>query len=377
MTTPPPDGAGPEGTPVDDLERCTSYLDGTLDAEERAALEAELAGDADLRALLDALQQAERALGTCAPTPLPEGARERLDAVLADPLAAATTHQPPTTDDATTAPASTAPTTAPLSTPPADELSARRRRPVAATLTGVAAGLVLLAGGVIGLSQLSPDGTSEEAMLQADQAEVMPPADEPALSGGAEVASDGLPVVTDEGRTISDGGGGDAGDAAGGAAGDEAADDAADDAGDARSVLDDPQLQALAQRGLSGPDGAQLARDIQGRILGDASDSDMAAEPEADAGAASAPTGDPPPLRTRDGTELDPRVSEDLRRCLRALLDPGQLAIPATIELVTLDGSDAAIFGLLTPDPETDTFSRVEAWTLALDGCQVLRFDQS
>lgn len=365
MNTRPPDGAGPQGRPVDDLQRCTSYLDGMLDAEERAALEAELAGDAELRALLDALRQADRALATRAPTALPEGARDRLDVALTDALSAAITPLPRSREHDTPV----APTTAQASGRPVDELSARRRRSATTTTAGVAAGLVLLAGGVVGISQLAPDDIVEQATRQADQAEVLTPEDERALSDLPELAGDALPVVVDEGRTMSDAG------------------------QDADRVLGDPQLQALAQRDLSGEDGAQLAMDIQRRLLGDtateglssaedasddhAADSDLPAEPDGDIGAAGEMPADVSPLVTADGMELGPRVSEDVRRCLTTLLAPGQQAVPVTIELVTLDGGDAAVFGLLTLDPATDTFSRIEVWTLALDACQVLRFDQS
>ncbi len=349
---------------MDDIERCTSYLDGTLDAEERAALEAELAGDAELRALLAGLERAERALGALEPTPLPAGARERLDAALAQVVDEALTHDPPATDAV-----AVAPTTAEASGRAVDELAQRRRRrPVVATTAGVAAGLALLAGGVIGIGQLMPERSGDQAMTQADTSEVLPE-EERALSGTEAAPPGDLPVVIDEGRTTT-------------ATGE-----------DAQGPLGDPVLQALAQRRLPPEDGVRLAEEVQRRVLGAAvtaglattqdpeggggADGEQGAAPDGDAAQRDEAQGDVEPLMTRDGRVLDPASSEDVRRCLTELLDPGQQAIPATIELVTIDGEDAAIFGLLSRDPDGDIFTRIEAWTLTLDACQVLRFDQS
>lgn len=373
MSTPTPDGAGSEGNRVDDLERLTSYLDGTLGADERAALEAELAGDAALRSRLAALEQADHALEALEATPLPEGARHRLDARLADTLdevlgpAAA----------ASEADAPLAPTTAAASGRRGDELARRRdarRRPVVTATAGVAAGLVLLAGGVVGLGQLSPGADDEAAMQPADQVEEAAEDGDAQPAGVDDTLAADLPVVIDEGRTS--------------------------DEEDAQRLLGDPQLQALAQRGLSVEEGAALAEDVQRRVLGAPGDGpstlseedgdgevtpdsepapqdDAGMDVEADEEARGTPGPAPAALLTRDGEQLAPAVAEDLRRCLAELLDPGEQAVPAAIELVTLDGGDAAIFGLLTLDPDTGAFSRIEAWTLALDTCQVLRFDQS
>ena len=332
MSTSPPNGAGSEGMPVDDLER------------------------------------ADRALEQLAPTPLPEGARQRLDARLQGAF-----DEVLSTDQAVDADtAAVAPTTAAASGRGTDELSRRRRsgrrRSLVPATAGVAAGLVLLAGGVVGLSQLSLGGDDDAATLQTDQFDEMADDEGPEPSSVEESLAADLPVVIDEGRTAAE--------------------------EDAPRLLDDPQLLALAQRGLSMEDGATLAEDVQRRVLGvaevsgfDAAEEAEEAE-EAEDGVAAAEDADQDrsegpadagmaPLITRDGERLDAGVTEDLRRCLTQLLDPGEQAVPVAIEVVTLDGGDAAIFGLLTLDPDTGAFSRIEAWTLALDSCQVLRFDQS
>ena len=326
MSTSPPHGDGSEGMPVDDLER------------------------------------ADRALEQLAPTPLPEGARQRLDAVLQGAFdEVLSPHQ---VVDADAAPV--APTTAAASGRGTDELSRRRRsgrrRSLVPVTTGVAAGLVLLAGGVAGLSQLSLGGDDDAGTLQTDQFEEMAEDAGPEPSSVEESLAADLPVVIDEGRTVAE--------------------------EDAPGLLDDPQLLALAQRSLSMEDGATLAEDVQRRVLGAAEVSGFDATEEADDSAAPAEDADQDrtegpadagmaPLITRDGERLDAGVTEDLRGCLTELLDPGEQAVPVAIEVVTLDGGDAAVFGLLTLDPDTGAFTRIEAWTLALDTCQVLRFDQS
>lgn len=325
MSTEPLHDDGCEGRSVDDLERLTGYLDGSLTPDEQAAMEARIADDADLRALLAALARADHALGELVPTPLPEGARERLDGALAaafdellPPHQPVQDHQRVEADDA-----SLEPTTAEAAGRTVDELSRRRhtgrRSRLVPVTAGVAAGVVLLAGGIAGLSQLSP-GTDDRVAMQADSVEESAPEDAAALSGADDGLAAELPVVMDAGRAV--------------------------DAEEQPELLDDPGLLSLAQRGLSMEDGGELAAQVQQRVFG------------AD-GATSA------------------ALPDELRRCLGELLDPGEQAIPVAIELVTLDGGDAAVFGLLTLDPDSGAFSRIEAWTLSLESCQVLRFDQS
>lgn len=338
MSSPPPEASGYEGPDVDDLERLSSYLDGELDTDERAALEAALAGGPDLRSKLERLARVDHSLAAeLPPATLPEGARQRLDAAMAATLEEVLTpgHAAPDPD----ADAPVAPTTAEASGRRSDELAARRRprqRVVVTAGAGVAAGLVLVAGGIVGSTLLDRDagGTADEvATLQADQldgldglegadaeADTARPGDEASLAGG-------LPVVIDEGRTGSD--------------------------LDIEALLDDPQLRQLARQDLGTDQGASLAAQVQDQILGGG------------------------PLVTRAGVELDEEVGASLRRCLVALLDQGEQAVPVALELLDPEQGRAAMFGLLTLDPGTGAFNRLEAWTLDLDSCQVLRFDQS
>ena len=351
MSSPTPEPSGTEGPDVDDLQRLSSYLDGELDADEHAALEAELAGALDLRAQLERLARVDRCLADeLPPATLPEGARQRLDVAL-DATLEQTLGAGPTAPHAgtpvapTTADTPVAPTTAEASGRRSDELAGRRRprRRVAVTAgAGIAAGLALVAGGIVSSTQFDRgpgDTVDEVATLQADQfdaregaeaeADSAPAADEASLAGA-------LPVVIDEGRV-----GGD---------------------GNIEALLDDPELRQLARRDLGTEQGALLAALVQDQVLGGDGMGSQA----------------PAPLVTREGVELEEAVSASLRRCLTALLDQGEQAVPVAIELLTLEeGDQAAMFGLLTLDPSTGAFDRIEAWTLDLDACEVLRFDQS
>lgn len=77
-------------------ERLAAYLSGDLNPDEHAEITAALAGDAALRARVDRIAAADRALAELPEVPLPEGFPERLragiradlDAVLGDELAA-------------------------------------------------------------------------------------------------------------------------------------------------------------------------------------------------------------------------------------------------------------------------------------------------
>ncbi len=367
MSTEPPHGDGSEGRSVDDLERLVAYLDGSLAAEERAEVEAALAQDAALRARLVALEHAERALADLEVTRLPEGARSRLDAALAVALdeTLAGPEDPAASAQVEADRAEVAPTTAAAAGREVDELADRRtarRRPLAPIATGVAAGMVLLAGGVVGLSQLSDGGEDALTTMQAEGGEEAAPEPAPDAPSTEDALALELPVVIDEGRMVTD--------------------------EDRPELLDDPELQALAQGGLSLEEGAALAAQVQARVLGaDAATSTAPddrfadgdpVEEHADEDRGEAPaSGQAAPLVTRDGRTLDPETADGLRRCLVELLDAGEQAVPLAVEVVTLDGGDAAVFGLLTLDPDTGAFGRIEAWTLALDSCQVLRFAQS
>lgn|GEM_PF-1833639 len=359
---------------MDEIERLTSYLDGGLAADERRALEAELAGDSALRARLEALRAADAALEQLPATELPEGARQRLDARLSGVLAEVLAAEP-----AAPVPlrrvAGDAPTSLEATEIAPDRFTARRRRRALPALTGVAAGLVLLAGGVIGLGQtgLLSGGDDELASgaTEADMNAESAPAPEALLPPDAGAA----PVVIDEGRTTT--------------------------VGELDELLDRPELQELARRSLPAEDGELVAAEVQQELLGDIdgadaggtgaeADGSAAAEEEAEAeardeaddqaGAEADRSPAAPPddvILTRDGQVLPPADAADVRRCLTALLEAGTQAIPTTIELIEVDGVPAIAYGLVTLDPETGAFTRSEVWTVERDGCQVVRFNQS
>lgn len=348
---------------MDEIERLTSFLDGALEADERRALEHELAGDADLRSRLAAVARVDAALDEVAPVTLPEGARARLDARLTDAITAVVTPAAEPTADPATAPVTllplpaTAPTTAEATGRPTDELAARRwwhRTPV---LTGVAAALVLAVAGVAGVlgglplpSPGGDDAITADAMESVDRdagALSLAPTEESAEDAGQ--GPGGSPVVVDEERRV------------GGTAVEELT----------AELLAQPELTDLAAQGLDAEQGAVLAALAQAVLLGPGADDTVTAQ-------GSAPEAvDEPVIVTRDGRILPETDAQDLRRCLVSLLDAGAAAVPTTLELLEVDGLSAVAIGVVTPDPTTGAFTRREVWLLERSGCQVLRFAQS
>jgi anti-sigma factor RsiW len=360
---------------VDETERLTSYLDGGLAADERRALEADLAGDSALRARLQALRAADGALGRLAAAELPDGARQRLDArlegVLEEVLAADRAAPTPVSTMAEVA--SDAPTTIEATGIVPDQLAARRRWRALPALTGVAAGLALLAGGVIGLGQTGLlSGSDDQVAADGVESDM---STEEALESAPQDALDAaalpdVPVVIDEGRTTT--------------------------ADDLDELLTNPDLQLLAGRSLSAEEGELLAVQLQQQLLGDVAGGGPGATADADdAGAeeeaeeegsdeAAGPGSDAAEratvdaeITTRDGQTLPPEDAAAVRRCLGALLEAGEQAVPMTIELLRVDGVPAIAYGLVTLDPQTGAFTRTEVWTLERADCQVLRFTQS
>lgn len=356
---------------MDEIERLTSYLDGGLAADERRALEADLAGDSALRARLQALRAADGALEQLAATELPDAARERLDARLAGVLEEVLApDRPAELPVSVQEVVSDAPTTAEATGAVPDELAARRRRRGLQALTGVAAGLALLAGGVVGLGQVGLfSGVDDQLASDSVEADMSTEAArEPAPWD--ELDADGLadhPVVIDDGRTTS--------------------------ADDLDELLASPQLQTLARRSLSAEEGELLATRVQQRLLGDVAGAQGGPQPEDDAAAAAGEqaedgrgnqpsgTAGTAPLDavivTRDGRALPPEDAAAVLRCLVVLLEAGTQAIPTTIELLEVDDVQAIAYGLVTLDPETEAFTRTELWTVERSSCQVVRFTQS
>jgi len=76
--------ADPVDSARSDDELIVAYLDGELDAESRALLDARLAGEAPLRARLEALRRGERRFGEAFDAVLSAAPNERMRAMLAD-----------------------------------------------------------------------------------------------------------------------------------------------------------------------------------------------------------------------------------------------------------------------------------------------------
>ncbi len=351
---------------MDRIERLTSYLDRELDPDERRALEAELAGDAALRAELRELERSDEVLRSVPPTELPDGARERLDEALAPMLRSTVTGTGPETRRAV----AQAPTTS-EAMGGIDELARRRerRRGLLPALAGVAAAATVIA---VGLTTIGPlgqmDGDDAATEESADSMTAMDSDTAGEESAEVETAGAPEPVVIDDGRRLSE--------------------------EDLDELLAADALREITTLGLDEEQGAALARDFQQQLLAgtpprspdaEADDgADESAEDDSDEGADAGTDADagtaelaPPLLLTRDGRPLAAEDAEAVTRCLGELLDSGQQAIPVTVELLEVDGVPAVSFGLVTLDPETSQFSRSEVWTLARSDCQPLRFAQS
>jgi len=339
---------------VDDTDRLSSYLDGALEPDELQALEAELAGDAALRAELEALRQVDAWLQADLAVELPPGARQRLDERLGPVLRAAVTEGTPPA-------AAAAPTPSPAQVRH-DELAgrrARRRLPVA--IGGVAAGLAVLAIGVVGIDRLlGPMGGEDESATmaldressedRAELAEAMPEPEPPMpeLAGLPE-----LPIVVDDGRRVS-----------------------------GQDLQDlPPDTSVLAQLTAAAIDGVQaerLAASAETRLFDGppaTDDRDESAGDGTGADAESAPPG--PALTASDGRALSAEDTTAVRRCTAELPENPTVTIPVRIELLEVDGEPALEVGRVTADPATGAYTQVEVWTLERSSCQVLRVVRS
>lgn len=351
---------------MDRAEQLADYLAGTLTPEEHAALSAELARDADLRAQHEAMRAGDRALDQLSsPTP-PTGFEERLDAALADELASILGGSEP-------APGAERRAHAPDSS---DELAARRAgrqrtdagwpRWVTA-VSGAAAALIVLAGAGVVFSGML--GSGDDAAVTTESMDTD--------DGGMESAEDQatLQAAPDEGPLL------------------RATDrDLDEDA--ALAMLDDAEAFAFADRNLDEAGTRELAT-TYAQALGaapraaaddgaaeaeadtadeGAADQDTAQEDAGDAEALQGPTDAGAPLR------MDPEISEEQRihvgRCLETLLGDEAGIVPVYAELTSFEGDPVILFGFVTEDPETDLFTRREVWIVDRDTCQVRLFLQ-
>ncbi|MEX1165205.1 MAG: hypothetical protein WEB03_16660 [Nitriliruptor sp.] len=327
-------------------ERLAAYLAEELSADERRALEADLAADPRLRAELDAMRRADAALSALTPSALPDGARQRLLTTLGA-----------TFDDELGGAGATGPV-------PGDELAERRRRSPRRTWLTAAGGVaaaVIAAAIVVPNLTFSGDDSGEAAMDSG--ADTMMAESDDSAAGTASALLAG-PVLTGGDREL--------------------------DPGTADELLASPELESVASRGLTPEDAAMLGIDwalALGGGLGAGGDASPFATPEddeasdEDAQLEEAPAEEAFSDTARAGAELrvGPEVDDagraDVARCLDTLLATGDLAIPVTAELVTFDGEPAIAFGLVGLDADGEV-ARREVWVLARDSCDVRYFGQ-
>lgn len=311
---------------MDPAEQLADYLAGELDADETAAVEAELARDPRLRAQLEAVRRADAALAHLESPPLPDGFEARLRAAVDTELR----------NQLGEVPAVHAVT---------DELGERRtrRRSWVPALAGAAAGVAILAGAVLAITNLPAADDEAEVALDApaEDADVAEEAEPEAMAEPEEAAVEG-PVIVASNRELG--------------------------ADDADALLDTSELQQLADRRLSVTAGTDVARLWRGALR---------AEADGEAADDAAPAPAEPDLRVFSEGPVDPADRADIDRCLGELEIADEPAIPAYIELVRFEGEPALAYGFVTRDPATSTFTRSEVWVVSRDDCQVLRFSQN
>ena len=327
---------------MDPGERLAAYLVDELDAEERTALEAELARDAGLRARLEAIRRSDALLADL-PDIAPRPAfSARLRAAVDDELEA-----------------QGAPTVVHRLGP------LRWRR---AWVPGLAAAAAVIAAIAVAGVMLRPWGGSGSETASTAESAAGGPEQPRAL--GAAPAPPG-PVVLAAGTTYSQ--------------------------DDLEALASSAAVAPVADERLRGPEADQVAQRYTQAFSppgagGGAAES--APEPEAGIAANAEPTENrtTSPESSQDMTAavpaapagpLDVRgdVSDaDLaavRQCLPPLLaDAGHPLIPTYAELATYQGERVIVYGLVGPDPTTGDYTRVEIWAVARDSCQTRFFTQ-
>lgn len=312
---------------VETGERLAAYLAGELDVDGTRALEAELARDPRLRARLEAIRATDEALASLTPVEPPPGFSTRLREAVADEL----DRQLPADGD---------------------ELAARRGRRggTAATRTwwpqvAVAAAVLAIAG--FGISQLTGGVADEdtEAARETDGGLGAMTAEAPAAG----------PTVVAAGRTF--------------------------DAESLRDLADDARFDEIVGQELDEAGAGAAADDFGAAIQGDApaADGDTArAETEAlDAGEETeAAAGSSAAIGLRTVGDVSAADLEAVRACLPSLLEAQTAVIPVYAEIVTYEGQDAIVYGLVSNDPAEERYSRVELWVVGRADCHPLHFTQ-
>ena len=295
-------------------ERLAAYLSGDLDADERLALEADLARDARLRSQLERIRAADAAL-----LALPEVAprpdfSERLHAAVA----------------------------AEVDQYLGDELAARRERrqrrwmPIAGA---AAAGLVFVAAGVGVISGLGGDDTGYDIADGGAESAVTMLAPEAA----DRFAGDLAPVIVALGRTLN-------------------ADDLTALAADPRFAGDLDAVDAMAYADRN-------AAAFEAPVAPDGTDAGAVEE----TGTAIASVGD----LVVEGSVTDADRTA-VANCLPVVSEGAAAAVvPLYVEVARdTDGRDVLVYALLGQNADGD-YDRVEVWMLDRATCDVLHFAQS
>ncbi|MBW3577257.1 MAG: zf-HC2 domain-containing protein [Actinobacteria bacterium] len=307
-------------------ERLSAYLAGELDADERAAVEADLARDPALRDTVERIRRAERALNSMGEVTPPPGFADHLREVVAAEVARQRTH--------------------------GDELAAARRRHAPWRTLGVAAAaasLIVVVG--VGAGWLLRGGADRAPEQAAPVGEGHPALDVPVIetrNDYSDLELQRLAVNVDIRAVIPPGLGAD----------------------EAAAYADRLQAQ------LTGVEGQQAAQSMSAE-----NHADTAAEKERQgigdqvphAGAQQAvPVPADDPLRQRVGAAAD-----DVRRCLPEILQSARTpVVPVYIEVARYRGEPAIVYAFAAEDPNAATYRRVEAWAVARSDCQVLSFSQ-
>lgn len=309
-------------------ERLAAYLAGELDADERRALEAELVRDPALRADLARIRRTDELLAALPDVAPRDGFSERLRERLREELRAR----------------------------PDDELARRRARrdhvrwvPLGAAAAAIA--IIASIGVGVGLT-----GGGDDAGLEAT-----------AGGGDAGITMESAPAAADEPVVV--------------------AMDGSYTADELATVADQPSVTALAGQGLDELAAADLAAEYAARFGAvDASVSADAATglTDEDTGAGDAGAEAATEQERADTTapsvqvlgEASPEELAAVQSCLPQLLADAGIVIPVYAELATFEGEPAIVYGLVSRDPDTGRFTRVEVWAVGRDDCQVRRFVQ-
>lgn len=364
---------------MEPTDRLAAYLAGELTTDEQRLLEAELARDSDLRGTLDAMRRADDALPQIEPVVPPDGFEDRtfaiIDAELSRILSSSPSRSEAATPDSDTI-RRRATTRVPIDTP---IIRPSRFRTWAPAFAGMAAGIAALAG--IGLALINLPPSDDLVVMAGDiESHVDSQADPHADDARALTESLSAPEIA----SLSDG-------HFGGpllVAIDRTVDDS-----DVIDLLTRVELMDVAARAQFTTDAATTAERWRQVVLdevgGDVHALDSPTEsapPTAGDGARSpssapdAETVEPGPLRITSATTaaFAPDDLATIERCVSALGDESEPAIPAYVELATdVAGRPVLVMGLVLLDVEQDPLSgmtpvRREIRVLERDNCGLL-----